>query len=314
MHNKKTETTNPATSTIYTDGSGITNKIGAAIHNATINKAYHQHLGKDTKYNVFSTKVTALVMIAEKLQEEQNTICHIYTDSQAAIKAINNPRRQSGQAIIKGFLDYTDNIAKTNPQQKINITWIPGHSEIEGNEHADTEAKKAARNPQISQPIKYKPLKSSRIQYIQLAAKEQWAKLWNEHTPTSKALRRYSRHKGFIVGPKLYNSLPNRHTTATIVQLRTGHCRLNKYLHGIGARNSPYCECGYGKETVEHYLLECNKYKKQRRQMRLDIKKGPLTVAKLLGDKKRDKTHNEIHKGDKENGAMIYNCYKLMEK
>src|SRR5215471_4810580 len=93
MHNKKTETTNPATSTIYTDGSGITNKIGAAIHNATINKAYHQHLGKDTKYNVFSAEVTALVMVAEKLQEDQNAICHIYTDSQVAIKAINNPRR-----------------------------------------------------------------------------------------------------------------------------------------------------------------------------------------------------------------------------
>ena len=32
--------------------------------------------------------------------------------------------------------------------------------------------------------------------------------------------------------------------------------------------------------------MECNKYTKQRRQMRLDIKKGPLTAAKLLGDKK----------------------------
>lgn len=68
-------------------------------------------------------------------------------------------------------------------------------------------------------------------------------------------------------GIKTVYSLPNRYTAARVIQLRTGHCRLNKYLHSIDARHRPYCEYGYGKETVEHYLLECNKYKDQRKQL-----------------------------------------------
>jgi ribonuclease HI len=35
----------------------------------------------------------------------------------------------------------------------ITIIWIPGHAEIEGNERADLEAKKAARNLTLSQPF-----------------------------------------------------------------------------------------------------------------------------------------------------------------
>jgi len=83
---------------------------------------------------------------------------------------------------------------------------------------------------------------------------------------------------------KLYNSLPNRNTVATVIQLRTGHCRLNKYLHSIGIRYSPYCEGGYEKETMEHYLLEYNKYKDQGKQMRLELRKGRMTIGRLLED------------------------------
>jgi ribonuclease HI len=286
LHNRMCKNIKPTTAVMYTDGSGIESKIGAALYNTTTNEVIHQHLGKDSKYNVFAAEVTALQMAAEKLWDESECVSNIFTDSQAAIKAIINPRRQSGQAIIKEFLDCTDDIMETKPQQQITITWIPGHTEIQGNERADAEAKKAAMNPKMSLPFKYKPLKSARLQYIKKSVKEQWLKQWNQHTQTSKTLRRLAKQKEFKVGPKLYNSLPNRSTVATIIQLRTGHCRLNKYLHSTGAKNSPYCECGYGKETVEHYLLECIKYREQMKRMRLEIKKGRLTVGRLLGDPK----------------------------
>jgi hypothetical protein len=159
-------------------------------------------------------------MTTEKLQDENiSTTCHIYSDSQAAINVINNPRRQSGQAIIKDFLEHIDDVIITKSH-----TWI------------------------------------------------------------SKALKHLTKQKGVRMGPKLYNSLSNRNTIATIIQLRTGHRRLSKYLYSIGARYSPYCECGYGKETMEHYLLERNKYKNQRKQMRLELKKGRMTVGRLLGN------------------------------
>jgi ribonuclease HI len=92
--------------TIYTDGSGIKGNIGAAIYDATTEQPRHQHPGKDIHYNVFVAETTALQLAIETLRDNhEQREWRIYTESQAAIKAINNPQRQSGQAIIKEFLD-----------------------------------------------------------------------------------------------------------------------------------------------------------------------------------------------------------------
>ena len=147
--------------TIYTDGSGIKSKIGAAIYDATINETKHQHLGKDTQYNVYTAELVALQLAIETLRDNHERIeWRIFTDSQSVIKAINKPHRQSGQAIIKDFLDCVDDINDKYPHLHIKIIWIPGHVEIDGNEHVDEEAKKAALHPSTSQSYNHRPLKS----------------------------------------------------------------------------------------------------------------------------------------------------------
>ena len=212
--------------------------------------------------------------------------CRIYTDSQTAIKAIERPQRQSGQSIIKDLLDCIDEIMDKHRHLQIDIMWIPGHSEIQGNERADAEAKKAAADPTLNQLRRHRPLKSARTRYIKTAAKEQWQKIWTEGTKNAKALRHITKikRKGNKTGPKLYNDMVNRDTAATIAQLRTGHCGLNHYLHRFGINGSPYCECGYGKETVEHYLLECRNYKEPRKKLREAVGTGKMKVGILLGD------------------------------
>ena len=106
--------------------------------------------------------MAALQLAIETLWENHERIewC-IYTDSQSAIKAINNPHRQSGQAIIKDFIDYIDDINDKYPHLHIKIIWIPGHAQIDGNEHADAEAKIAAIHPPTSQSYNHRPLKSA---------------------------------------------------------------------------------------------------------------------------------------------------------
>ena len=164
--------------------------------------------------------------------------------------------------------------------------WIPGHAEIEGNELADAEAKKAAINPTLSQTHNYKPLKSARARYIKTAAKKQWHTTWNENTKTANSLRRIMKAKNTKIGPALYNEIEDRNSAAKIAQLRTGHCGLNRYLNRFGIKNSPYCQCGYGKETVEHYLLECRKFREQRKKLRKEVGTAKMRVARLLGDTK----------------------------
>jgi len=70
--------------------------MGAAVYSPTMQKATHQILGKDTQYNVYISEIAALQLPAEGLRgNHEITACHIYTDSQAAIKTIHNPRRHS---------------------------------------------------------------------------------------------------------------------------------------------------------------------------------------------------------------------------
>ena len=66
----------------------------------------------------------------------------------------------------------------------------------------------------------------------------------------------------------LYNEIEDQNSAAKIAQLRTGHCGLNHYLHRFGIKNTSYCQYEYEKETIEHYLLECRKFREQRKKLR----------------------------------------------
>ena len=273
--------------TFYTDGSGIEGRIGAAAYNAVTKEASHQHLGSEMQFNVYTAELTAVQLAIKQLRNHcEHRTCRIYIDSQAAIRAIDRPRRQSGQSIIRDILDSIDEIISEHTHLQFEIVWIPGHMEIEGNELVDTEAKKAAINPTLSQPHNYEPLKSARIRYIKTMAKKQWQTVWNKNTKTATALRRITKGRHAKIGPSLYNEIANRHGAAMIAQLRTGHCGLNRYLHRFSLRNSPYCQCGYGKETVEHYLLECRNYRDQRKKLRREVGRGKMRMEVLLGDPK----------------------------
>jgi hypothetical protein len=59
---------------------------------------------------------------------------------------------------------------------------------------------------------------------------------------------------------------------------------LDVYLHRFGKKGNPTCECGYGKETVEHYLLGCRKYREQRKTLRKNVGVGRMKTRILLGN------------------------------
>jgi hypothetical protein len=67
-------------------------------------------------------------------------------------------------------------------------------------------------------------------------------------------------------------------------RIRIGHCGLNNYLYRFGKSNSPCCNCGYGKETVEHFILECPNYRMQRKELRKMVGIWKMRIDKLLGD------------------------------
>lgn len=191
LHDKTLKELATLTTIIYTDGSGIQGKVGAAIVKPATKIIQQIHLGSDVHYNVFTAEVRALAAAAETIKHDLKKDAIIFTDSQAAAKATSDPKKQSGQSFIKQYLDAVD---KTRPLQVIKIIWIPGHEGIDENEQADEEVKKAALNaPDRNPQSRYNPLRSAIVAHIKKNAKSQWHQEWNKGTKTAVNLRRITR-------------------------------------------------------------------------------------------------------------------------
>lgn len=62
----------------------------------------------------------------------------------------------------------------------------------------------------------------------------------------------------------------------SIIELISGHCRLNGYMHKRGFRKSARCYCGLGEETPEHVLHESPIYEIERGKWYNKMKKERL--------------------------------------
>ena len=98
----------PKTMVIYTDGSGINNGIGAGIYSPTTKKYQGQHLVTDKSTNVYAAELTAIDMAITHAKETAQHFnrCFIFTDSQATIMSIDQPKRQSGQYLLYRLLNH----------------------------------------------------------------------------------------------------------------------------------------------------------------------------------------------------------------
>ena len=79
---------------IFTDGSGIDKGIGAAAFNMNTSQVSHQHLGRQTHFNVYRAELTAINLGITQWIDYCSTYpnCHIFTNSQAAYASIEKPK------------------------------------------------------------------------------------------------------------------------------------------------------------------------------------------------------------------------------
>ncbi|RAH69443.1 ribonuclease H family protein [Aspergillus aculeatinus CBS 121060] len=121
----------------YTDGSGHSDGIGAAA--VIRNKNQIMPVSREDTHTVYSTELTSIKLALVLAEEEPDTPIHrntvprvvstlatpksklvvVLTDNQAAIRACAEPRRQSGQAIIKRVVNRLDRMPEAGWQIRL---------------------------------------------------------------------------------------------------------------------------------------------------------------------------------------------------
>ena len=171
----------------------------------------------------------------------------VFTDSKSTLESLESPHEKVSNDII--CLTKTLQNLLTSYDINLYLQWIPGHSNIMGNDTADKLAKAGAQMEQPDKPTSMET--ASRV--LKDDFHISWMTRWTQGT-TGRVMFDY------VTKPcknDPINELP-RKDQCLIFQFRTGHCRLNLHLNRINPVHLPSCRnCGHPYESVDHVLLYC---------------------------------------------------------
>ncbi|KAJ5111866.1 zinc knuckle domain protein [Penicillium alfredii] len=267
---------------LYTDGSGIEGRVGAAAVIDLEDHVAHSQMGDDNTTTVYAAELHAIEIALESVinstepwvAQAKNGLV-IFADSQAALKALRRPRMPSGQVYLIGCLDLIRRLAERGI--KTELRWIPAHQGVLGNEIVDQHAKEAAQAPDDPQnPLnRYIRLAAATKRRFRQEAKIEWERAWASEK-TGRPTRR------LIETPNKktleYWSGLRKTTASVLMQLRTGRIGLNAYLARINRRETARCDCDLGNQTVTHVLLECPLHQEERAKMRNALSEQGITL------------------------------------
>ena len=179
----------------------------------------------------------------------------IITDSQAALLALTGSHWRRCRESVWATMALHQSLWAAGMQ--VRFWWAPGHSGVFGNELADREARRAARDTSPS------PLLDTWCNRRQL---EQALRRWYQ----DRARRQERTLTGTVLDPmedsvfrsdlRWTRSLPSRFAVALTGQFLTGHYPTRAYLARFQLASSPLCDACGCPDTRAHLLLECARF------------------------------------------------------
>lgn len=140
---------------MFVDGSARFGKVGVGIFSKIYKERGRQaetneHARLSGVQNKLTIQYAELVALEEALdlfifswdQTENQGIrkLNIYSDCKLALQALHNPKRQSGQSVLRRVLQKIESIRVVGGPEGV-FQRVPAHSKVEGNERADALAK-----------------------------------------------------------------------------------------------------------------------------------------------------------------------------
>jgi hypothetical protein len=192
---------------------------------------------------------------------------------------------------LRRLIPYDDN-------RKLTIRWTPGHVDIMGNEEADEHAKRVARGEtsdtrELPKSLTTKKDGTCTLPYSKLALMQHsYAKIKLEATSIMSKPPHYALLNSIdptVLSKKFARKIEKlpRRCCSLLIQLRTGHIALNKYLKQIGKSPTTRCpKCETHEESVHHFLSVCPGYAGIREALRAEVGPRQCSIKYLLSGKK----------------------------
>jgi ribonuclease HI len=148
--------------------------VAAGYCQISIQGRYTQakNISLEKKLEIMDAELAAVYQALQNLHNQgpQGEDIHVFIDSQAAMKRLQKVSLTGGQKVCYEITEICKMLSLQN--NKIYISWVPGHREIQGNGHADRLAKASLKRKVINPVTSLSYLKRKAKEKILLQCKQ----------------------------------------------------------------------------------------------------------------------------------------------